>query len=193
MAHVSFRDPIDPLTHDLIRHKARRLIGRAGLREQDREDLEQELTCRLLARLPAFDPRKGRHAAFVRLVIARIADNLLRDRLARRRDHRHTRSLEAPVRGDDELVRLAQAITRSHHDDRRGRHPRPDPELAQLAGDLGVVLSVLPPKLRDLAERLMRQSVAAAARELGVPRTTLYGDIRRLRRHFERAGLRDYL
>jgi transcriptional regulator of acetoin/glycerol metabolism len=55
------------------------------------------------------------------------------------------------------------------------------------------VLATLPDDLRDLAERLKRQSVSEVARELRVPRTTLYRNLERLRRHFADAHLRDYL
>ena len=58
---------------------------------------------------------------------------------------------------------------------------------------LDSVLDRLPPKLRDLAERLKGDSLSQIARDTGVPRTTLYESVRRLRQIFERAGLGKYL
>ena len=44
-------DGIDAYAADLIRHKARQLVGKAGLTENDRQDLEQELMIDLLSRM----------------------------------------------------------------------------------------------------------------------------------------------
>ncbi len=44
-------DGIDKYAADLIRHKARQLVGKAGFTEDDRPDLEQELMIDLLGRM----------------------------------------------------------------------------------------------------------------------------------------------
>jgi RNA polymerase sigma-70 factor (ECF subfamily) len=191
--HDESPEPIDQVVRALIRRKANQLIGRAGLTRQDREDLEQELLRLLLQRLSTIDQQRARTSAFLATVIERLASNLLRDRRAAKRDGRRTSSLNVPASGEDAPAELVDTITRREQEARRGRHPRGDEELAQLASDVAEVLAGLPADLRALAERLMSQSVSQAARELGVARTSLYGDIRRLRRRFERAGLKDYL
>src|SRR5262249_1034887 len=89
---------IDTYACELIRRKARELVGRAGLTSQDREDLEQELLLRLLERLPAFDAERSAWTTFAALVIRRCAANLLRYRQAEKRDCRTTRSLYRRVR-----------------------------------------------------------------------------------------------
>jgi len=63
----------------------------------------------------------------------------------------------------------------------------------ELVHDVAAVLAKLPPKLRDLCERLKHHSITEVAQQLGIPRTTLHDAIGRLRQHFEDAGLRDYL
>jgi RNA polymerase sigma-70 factor (ECF subfamily) len=51
----------------------------------------------------------------------------------------------------------------------------------------------LPDELRDLCERLRDDTMAEIAREMGVPRTTLYDRLSKLRDAFREAGLEDYL
>jgi len=180
------------LVQDCIRNKARRLIGRAGLRPQDREDLEQELFLKTFRRLSSCGPKKAQSPAFVATLVGHLGANLLRDRRAGKRRAR-IRSLASVVASADGPTELAAALGPREYDDRRGRHPRGDEDLARLAADVRAVLAALPDDLRAVAERLMRQSIAEAARDLGVARTTLYEKIRRRLRRFERAGLKDCL
>ena len=56
---------IDGYAADLIRHKARQLVGKAGLTEDDRQDLEQELMIDLLGRMKHFNPAKGKKTTFM--------------------------------------------------------------------------------------------------------------------------------
>jgi len=51
----------------------------------------------------------------------------------------------------------------------------------------------VPPEPRSLVLARQTKSVAEIARERGVPRTSLYSDIRRLKAVFEDAGLDQYL
>jgi RNA polymerase sigma factor (sigma-70 family) len=158
----------------LIRRKSRQMARRAALTEQDCEDLEQEVLLRLLRRLPPPEFGRARFEALVLTILRHTAANLLRARRAAKRGYGRARPLYP---GDD--VPAA-----------RGRGAQ---DLADLADDLASVLARLPPEDRDLAEHLKCQSIAAVARERGVPRTTLCAAIRRLRARFERAGLRGYL
>lgn len=67
--------------------------------------------------------------------------------------------------------------------------PASDPARAELALDVAAVVAGLPEDLRDLAGRLMTQSLSEAARDLGVVRSSLQRRIGRIRRLFEDAGL----
>jgi RNA polymerase sigma-70 factor (ECF subfamily) len=188
------RTQADQVARDLVRRKARRLVGRAGLKVQDRDDLEQELHLRVQQHLTAFDPARGDLRAFLWTLIEHAGANLLRDRRAAKRDPRRTASLQQPVQvGDEGPTDLAQTVGQDAYDARRQRAPRSPEELAQLDNDLADVLARLPPELRQLADELKVSSVAEAARVLGVARTTVYGRMRRLRQLFEDQGLRHYL
>src|SRR5262245_3078529 len=183
VVHDDARGQLCRFAQDLIRRKAKQLARRPGFTGQDREDLQQELALRLWVRMPAFDARRGHLHVFVTTVVEREAADLVRERRAGKRDPRRARPLGTPRDAGDrsQVVQPAPASGR--------RPPRDDHDRAQLAYDIALVLAELPPELRDLAERLQWQTVAQAARDTGVPRTTLNDRARRLRRVFERAGL----
>lgn len=179
----------------LIRCKARQLVGKAGLTWDDVEDLEQEMRLDLLERLPKFDPDKAAHTTFVARVIERKISKLFRDRRPEKRDYRReSGSLNDPIADNEgETTERAYTIGQDEVDIRGGRRNRTREEEAQLRFDVSLVLSRLPEDLRAVAEQLMAETIAEAAKSLGMPRSTLYGAIGRLKPLFEDAGLRDYL
>jgi RNA polymerase sigma factor (sigma-70 family) len=171
---------LDRFAQGIIRRKVRLLVNRAGFTKQDRQDLEQELVLRLLQSLDLFDPEQAHPNVYITTVIERAVAMILRERRAKKRDSGVVRSLD---QGQTKDGKSPEPVD-----------PRPnDQEVFDLAGDLAEVLARLPNDLRALAERLKSQSVSQAARELGVPRTTLQRQIQRLRQCFEDAGLRIYL
>src|SRR5262249_421369 len=100
------------------------------------------------------------------------------------------RAARGRLRGPAEL---GDTIDQREQGARLGRHPRSNEEIGQLKSDVQELLSLLPQHLRKLADHLRRGRFSDAARELGVPRTSLYAWVWQLRRRFERAGLKDYL
>jgi len=178
----------------IIRHKAKQLIGTAGFTRLDREDLEQEMMLDLLMRLPKFDPNKSTHKTFVARVVERKVSNLIRHRTQEMRDYRReTYSLNEPIDdGDGGTIERSQTIA-DQHDRRPGRHRRSDQEAVELVLDVQAMLMRLPADLRRLCELLKSGSIADAVREMDIPRTTLNYRVKKLRKLFEKAGLRDYL
>ena len=158
-------DGIDPYAVQLIKYKARQLVGQAGFTASDRDDLEQELILDLLRRLPKYNPERARRNTF-------IAGGRAQDR------HPH-RGAEGRHPGLPALPMFPQRPLRG-----RGR---------PLALDLAVVLERLPPELRELCRRFKAESVTEISRDTGVPRGTIYESIKKLREIFEDAGLKDYL
>jgi len=149
---------------------------------------------KLLKHLAAFDPEQGHPNVFVKTVVERYAANLLRNSRAEKRDRRRICSLSMIVDYDDNgPVELEETITDRELDSRLGRASKDPHESSDLAMDVSEVLAGLPPELRDLCERLKHASVSDVARELNVPRTTLYESIRKLRKHFADVGLKGYL
>jgi len=179
----------------LIRCKARQLVGKAGFTWDDVEDLEQEMTLDLLLRLPKFDPDKAAHTTFVARVTERKISKLLRDRKRERRDFRRiARSLNDPIEdGEGESTERAYTIDQDEVDIRMGHRHCSREEEAHLRLDVSLVVSGLPEDLREIAKRLQTETITEAAKSLGIPRSTLYGKIDRLKLLFENAGLRDWL
>lgn len=184
----------DDLAMKLIKERVKQMIGRNGFTPSDREDLEQEFALYLwqcLRRLK--EPLQDRQG-FFRKIIADHAVTLIRRREAEKRDHFRVSSLsEQVIDCDGQPVEMAQTVPDDHVRSRLGVAPSSSLDDMELAHDVAAVLAKLPPDLRDLCERLKRHSITEVARQLGVPRTTLHDAIRRLRQHFEDAGLRDYL
>jgi len=189
-------DGIDEYAAWLIKHKAQRLIGRVGLTESDREDVEQELVLDLLSRLPEYDATRGLRSAFIGQVINHKVAQLIRDRQRKKRDcRRRACSLDDPLEQEDgSAIAREETVSQDDYDLLMGKHSRPEVERMDLAIDVSIALSRIPADLRDLAVLLMLQPKRDAAREAGISRSTLYRrGLRRLRSAFEDAGLRDYL
>lgn len=166
----------------LVRAKVRRWIGKAGLRQQDRPDLEQEVWTQLWPRLRAFDCGRGRPHGFLAIVIERILANHVRDRFAAKRNVRRVLSLPQQVSTAQGQVELSPEGSACREVEESG-----------LVLDVADVIARLPAKQQELAEQLQHHSLAEIARQRSLPRSTLQSQVRKLRAIFDRAGLRDYL
>lgn len=178
----------------LIRAKARELCRITGIRRDERQDLEQELTLRLLRKLKAFNPQKASFYCFAGVVIDHAAKNLLRSRF---RDSQQPPgcliSLQTLVQSPEgATIRLAELVGDTERDNRRGRYTATEAELNDLTTDVRAVLARLSPELRDLARRLVTSSVRQIIRETGEPADRVRGRMARLRRVFRSAGLKTY-
>lgn len=186
---------IDEYTVRLITFKAKQLTAHPGFSEADREDLEQELLLDLLRRQPKYDPARAQHNTFVARVVEHRAASLIEERKAGLRDYRlQAFSLNDHIE-DDDGVRYERAETFDQDDYllRTGRQSRSSDELRDLGIDVRSVVDQSPPKLRDLCQGLMRDSITDVSRETGIPRSTLYGIIDKVRVAFKDAELEAYL
>lgn len=172
---------LDEFTKRAIRKKARQLVGHAGLRKQDREDIEQELMLELLQSWPSFDPQKAHRNVFVTTVIERTAAQILRDRRAQKRDFTRSCSLEDLVEQEENSERCIAE---------REREWCRQNEQSDLAIDLNEILAKLPDELRDVAYLLKKShSVTQVARELGVSSSTVKRRMLELRERLEEYGI----
>jgi DNA-directed RNA polymerase specialized sigma24 family protein len=166
--------PIEPeIVRDMSRVKARSLVGHALFTHQDREDLEQELFCRVWRRAHRYDANRGTVTAFVAAVVDREARELLRERRALKRGLGRTASFNHP---SIETEGLAFAVW----DD--------GPERAVDTSDVNAVLATLTPEQRAVAEDLKTKTVGEAARDRGDARSTLMRKVDVLKRRFLEAG-----
>ena len=186
---------IDDYAVRLIKHKARQLARRSDFSESDRQDIEQELVLDLLRRFPNYRPDRAQRSTFIaRIIEHKVATLLEARRREKRGGHVRTRSLSDQVRDDEgKAVELADTVGEQDYFRRTGQHPRQGGGLCDLCMDVQTVLARLSPEHRRLCDLLQTMSVAAASRELRIPRGTVYEDIKKLRAIFEDAGLRRFL
>lgn len=185
---------IDEYTVRLITFKAKQLTTHPGFSDADREDLEQELLLDLLRRQPKYDPARAQNNTFVARVVEHRTATLIEERKAGLRDHRlQAFSLNDHIE-DEDGVRCERAETFDQDDYllRTGRQARSSEELRDLGIDVRTVVDGLPNEMRSLCRRLMHDSVTDVSRDTGVPRSTLYGIIGKVRAAFKDAGLEDY-
>jgi DNA-directed RNA polymerase specialized sigma24 family protein len=149
---------IDSTIAAIVRRKACRMVGRAGLLPQDREDIEQELVLHILKQLKQYNPARGTWPAFVQCLVERFGKNLIR-------------SLHAAKRKGGPLAPLSE----------EGPSVPERPPVAPEQFDLAEALMQLPEDLRAVAELLTTETVADTARALGISRATVHARVRELR------------
>ena len=196
MGRNRYDEGIDPYAVEIIRFKARQLVGQAGFTASDRDDLEQELILDLLRRLPKYDPSRAKRNTFIARVVEHKIATLIEAQTAHKRDYRRCPcSLNERFEEEEEgrSVERAETLDQEDYLLRIGVEPGAAEELRGLALDVATVVETLPPELRDLCRRLEQETVSEISRDTGVSRATLYESITRLREIFEDAGLKDYL
>lgn len=155
--------------------KATDLAGKCGFRDDEVDDLAQELRLYLLRSWPAFDAGKSQAITFIHRMVNVRAQELIRERRSPKRDYR----VERPLSAAAEHGRL---------DGVRGQPDRSDHERTELRADCVTVLALLPAELRRVAELLREMTPTAAARALGIPESTMRRRVAELRERFIAAG-----
>lgn len=168
-----------------------RLLRSPLLGHLNRLDLEQELRLHLVRRIRYFLSDQGGHWTY--FVIARLRE------AAASIVNFHRCQVRCPDRRLIQLSALAKSDSKREDSSDYAFEPidhRPTGKSihqSQLQHDVPLVLETLPPMEQQLCRCLMRMTVSAAAREMGVPRSTIADAVRRLRGRFEDAGLREFL
>jgi len=186
----------DPYVVNLIRIRARQLVGQYGLTASDREDIEQDLKLDLLRRIPKFDSSRAEFRTFADRVIDHAVARLIEYRIAPIRDCRiEVLSLQEAVAGDDGEETLMEDLP---HEDaslhQRGYHSSLTTDDQDRSIDLERAMARLTPEQRDLCQQLLASlTMTEIAEAKGVSRDWLYEIRREIQRIFEEAGLRVYL
>jgi len=174
----------------LIRTKAGQLTRANGFRRGDRDDLEQELTLRLLERLKAYDPKKASFYCFALVVLDRSASTIIEARTAACRDTSTTLSLQMPdPTAEGDLTPLSQLVGPADRSNRVGRWTLPEDELREVVFDVRSVLESLPPDLRRMARDLATAKRSEIIRRSGEATSRVRDRFHRLRAAFVQAGL----
>jgi len=186
---------IDEYAVQIIKYKARQLVGRVGFTESDRKDLEQELMLDLLRRLPKFNPDRAQRNTFIARVVEHKIATIIESQKAGMRDYRLCRCSLNDRLEDEEggSIERMETIDQEDYLRRTGRLSRPAAELRDLSFDVRKAIEKLPPELRELCVRFETNTVTEISRDTGIPRGTIYESIKKLRTTFEDAGLKDYL
>lgn len=192
----SQRHSLDGYARNVIRYKARKLIGKYGFACDDYEDLTQEMTLDLLTRLPRFNAARTSMNTFVSRLVDNKVSTIIRHRKQEKRDFRREAwSLNETIENEEgQNIERGHAVSQDQYDLRMGNRTQTEAERLDMRVDIALVVATLPPNLQQLAEDLMTFSIAEAASKWGIPRSTLYEKgIAPLRKVFEDRGLREYI
>jgi DNA-directed RNA polymerase specialized sigma24 family protein len=124
-------DRFQPADAEIVKQKARQLIGRRRLREHEFEDIEQEMALRVIEQSHLHDPQRGSREGFVGTTAANAYWNLHEKRTAKKRDDRRNISIDVGPSGALHDGRLTQ-------------------EQIDLALDLKQAVDRMPPDLRQV-------------------------------------------
>lgn len=179
---------LDRFEEWFIRRKAKQLVGKAGITKSQRDDVAQDLRTDVIDRLDAFDPVRSNRHTFVAMTVKHGAARILERRLAAKRAAgREQYSLNSTVTDlEGSPVERHQLLA----DDRPGR---PEGEDRDLVNDVREVIAGLPAAFQEVCRHILAgKTVKQTAAALGIPRTTLYRDLRAIKTAFEGAGLGAY-
>lgn len=161
---------------------ASRLIGSYGFTRQDREDIEQDLTCELLQQLKIFDPDRGERNAFIVSRVNYAVCEMIRIRSTLKRQ---ATVLPLNDRVADALRENSSNSPYRISDQRCER----DQKQRELAGDVAGIIAKLPSDLQEIAMALQHESHRAVVARLGITRNKMADYIIQIRAIFVRAGL----
>jgi len=186
---------IDEYAVQIIKFKAKQLVGRVGLTDSDREDLEQEMILDLLQRLPKYNPDRAQRNTFIARVVEHKIATIIEARKAGLRDYRLCNcSLNERLEdGEGGSVERMETIDQEDYLRLTAGLSRSTAELRDLSIDVRQAIEKLPPELRELCRRLGVDTITELSRDTGVPRGTIYESLKKLRAILEVAGLKDYL
>lgn len=176
-----------------IRIKAKKVIGKAGFRSDDLEDIQQEIALDVLMRLPGFDPEKSSRHTFINAIADNKVASLIEERNATKRHF-----LNAPISLNDSFDDGEQSLETRISSISSGdlpwneRNALSEFERIELRNAIMQTLRDLPPKLQDICLRLMRKSANAVAAETGIPKATILYNLKKIRKHFEKSGLKNF-
>ncbi len=188
----SNRPDLEDDIRNIIRRKARQLVGQYGFTGSDAEDLEQELLVDLTNRIHKYNSNKATLKTFVSRIVDHKIANIVRHRKQQKRDYRRNEcSIDDRV-SDEEGEAVLRGQTLSH--DGRRPHIQGNANQQDLSIDLSDAIESLSAESRELFDLLLTCSISEAARELGIRRSTLYNKrLPKLRTALAEKNLDEYI
>ncbi len=185
---------IEEYAVNLIQVKSWQLINQPGFRRADREDVEQDLALCLLMRLPKYDAAVAKRNTFISRIVNRRVASIIAASKAGKRDWRmRAFSLDSNDPDCERPTQWRERVSEEEYLLSVGLADRSPEDHREMVMDVERTLERLPENFRDLCERLKTQTVSDISSELGMPRSTIYEAIRKVREIFDEAGLKNYL
>lgn len=164
---------IDPIIVRIVKNAALRAIGKAGYREHDRADIEQELMTAAIIGLRDSDCDEAQPVPInlVKCIVERQLCGLMRRRLTPGKDwHRRCISLNEEVGFDEgETIELLEFVD-THHKLLFGIPPQRGASMSDFAMDLETFYAHLTAGQRRVCELLRKYPRRIVAKKLKVPR-----------------------
>ncbi|MFW5829722.1 MAG: hypothetical protein ACOCXA_05625 [Planctomycetota bacterium] len=176
---IHHSEAFDAYAEATIRHKIDALIGRFGYREQDREDLEQELRLVVWERLQDFQPDQVQRSTFIDRVVCQRLTDLIRAKHRHCRDQRRECRVAEDESGSGNELDLLPGSIGNHH--------------AELQSDLAQVLRSLSQQQARICELLASHSKETIKRMLGLSRRAFDAELAAIRAACIRGELHGYL
>lgn len=177
-----------------VRIAARGLVGRYGIRDQDVEDVQQDIIVNLLPRLQAYNPAKGTWTTHVKNAVEKATASVIRHRCAQRRIP--PKKVQEPVENADPAFPKQQNEQESEYgklvalpEEMLDHHSGGEQPAAEQRMDLETAIQHLTPLQQRICAALKRMSVGEAATELGLERWQVYQAIEQIRVVFARFEL----
>ncbi|MCC7409803.1 MAG: hypothetical protein IT442_17185 [Phycisphaeraceae bacterium] len=159
-----------PSDAEIIKEKARKMIGHYGYRACNLADLEQELALHVVRQMHLYRATRGTRAQFVSQITKNKLLNLIEHRRAQKRDDRRNVTIEVV----DKNVLPGDGTTPAGRD---------------LGIDVRAVLERLPQELRQVANLLPERSGQEIGRLLGLSRGQVRWRIQQIGQALSAAGL----
>lgn len=175
---------VRPFAESLASIKARQLVGKAGLKATDQDDIKQQVLLYVIERLHAHDRSRGIPEAFVSMLISTAVALLLRERRSIKRGGRKvTLSLDA-ITTADRL--LNDHLTRATSWRKLGVVRPEERQVIDMRVDIADAIQAVPEHLLPLVDELAKgETVAAVARKTGRSCRRVFRDLDALRAHLE--------
>ena len=167
-------------------HKLRR---NHAFRNDEVEDLRQEIIARVIHKLPLYRPERQEVGAFVRVVSQSVVKMMIRERsAAKRSDGRPVLSLDLPI-NDNARTTPSGTVTTTDIGRRLGLETHYD----EIPVELQDALELLPANQRAICDAVMTShNMTEAARTLGLRPQRLYEVLPQIRDHLRRCGFEDF-
>ena len=193
---IDSRTPLPAEITRLITSKAQQLVGHYRFTESDRGEIEQAVALDVIRKRSAVDPTRAYEMGFLICLVEHAVADIIAARTARGRDYRlESGSLDRWVKDDlGDWARASDLVTEDNAGQRVGRPGMSQEDLRDLAIDLAGAAANLSARLRVILEHY---TVLGSAREVakatGLHHSSVCDALKQIKRHFEEAGLQDYL